>query len=380
VDGGKIVGPTGPQGPQGPIGATGAQGPQGVKGDPGTTGATGSTGPQGATGPAGPTVYPGAGIGVSTGTAWGTSIDPANVALLDRANTFAASITGKTGLNIKGQAAFPTGVSSVGLGTSADQTIFDAVGSTATRATLMFRQWATNVTTGIESLKFDTGANASFGASVAVFGGVTVTGVSSVVNGSARLAWGADTTTLDSFGAGGGRGTIHLRVSSANAANLIDALIIDTNGNITCSGTITAAGKSFRIPHPLDETKDLVHSCLEGPEWGVYYRGEVVTANGTAEVTLPDYFEALTFIEDRTVQLTQVFEDGAVLSMLAASRIVDGKFTVHSSAPIATVAWHVTAVRRFGENKLEVVTAKAPVEDAKEETVNDRKQRRANRL
>ena len=35
---------------------------------------TGPTGPTGVSGPTGPTVYPGAGIAVSTGTAWGTSL------------------------------------------------------------------------------------------------------------------------------------------------------------------------------------------------------------------------------------------------------------------------------------------------------------------
>jgi hypothetical protein len=79
------MGPQGPQGPTGPQGATGPQGPKGDKGDTGDTGATGATGPQGPQGPkgdtgdtgpqgpAGPTVYPGAGIAVSTGSEWGTS-------------------------------------------------------------------------------------------------------------------------------------------------------------------------------------------------------------------------------------------------------------------------------------------------------------------
>jgi hypothetical protein len=48
-------------GVSGPTGPTGPTGPQGV------------AGPTGPTGPAGPTVYPGAGVANSTGTAWGTS-------------------------------------------------------------------------------------------------------------------------------------------------------------------------------------------------------------------------------------------------------------------------------------------------------------------
>jgi hypothetical protein len=77
------TGPTGPQGIQGPTGPTGSQGDLGptgptgaastVAGPTGPTGSTGDIGPTGPTGTAGPTVYPAAGMAVSTGTAWGTS-------------------------------------------------------------------------------------------------------------------------------------------------------------------------------------------------------------------------------------------------------------------------------------------------------------------
>lgn len=110
------TGPTGPTGPQGIQGIEGPTGPQGVQGIQGDTGAIGPTGPTGAdstvagptgptgaastvagpTGPTGadstvagptgpqgvqgiqgiqgPTVYPGAGVAVSTGSAWDTSL------------------------------------------------------------------------------------------------------------------------------------------------------------------------------------------------------------------------------------------------------------------------------------------------------------------
>ena len=67
------TGATGASGPTGPTGATGAAGATGPTGPTGATGATGATGPTGPTGAQGPTVYPGAGMAVSTGTAWGTS-------------------------------------------------------------------------------------------------------------------------------------------------------------------------------------------------------------------------------------------------------------------------------------------------------------------
>jgi hypothetical protein len=76
------IGPTGPtgaqgiQGIQGVQGPTGPTGPQGIQGPTGPTGAIGPTGPTGATGP---TVYPASGVAVSTGSAWGTSLQSASI-------------------------------------------------------------------------------------------------------------------------------------------------------------------------------------------------------------------------------------------------------------------------------------------------------------
>ena len=64
---------------------------------------TGPEGPQGPPGAPGPTIYPPAGIAVSTGTAWGTSIPAADVALLNAANTFTTDQTfNGTGSFVKG--------------------------------------------------------------------------------------------------------------------------------------------------------------------------------------------------------------------------------------------------------------------------------------
>jgi len=101
-------------GPQGPQGETGAAGPQGPTGPANTlsigtvvagelaaatiTGAAptqtlnlvlpkGDKGDTGLQGPAGPTIYPGAGIPVSTGTAWGTSKTAPNGDLVGTTDT-----------------------------------------------------------------------------------------------------------------------------------------------------------------------------------------------------------------------------------------------------------------------------------------------------
>lgn len=162
-------------------------------------------------------------------------------------------------------------------------------------------------------------------------------------------------------------GTGNLGQCSINASKsgigFSDILIGTAGSNVTLgaasttvhvNGTFTATTKNFKIPHPLaPQEKYLIHSCLEGPEIAVYYRGETVTANGQAEVILPDYFEALTTPTDRSVLLTQIFEDDSeaiigsnTFSMLMASRVKDGKFKIRSSEPVAKVWWEVKAVRR----------------------------------
>ncbi|MFE6868110.1 hypothetical protein ACFVFS_16295 [Kitasatospora sp. NPDC057692] len=122
------------------------------------------------------------------------------------------------------------------------------------------------------------------------------------------------------------------------------------NGDIRSTGIVYAKEKKFLIDHPLDtERKYLLHTALEGPENGVYQRGEGRLADGRAVVELPEYFEALTLVEGRTVQLTPVFEDDdEPLCALAASRVRDGRFTVRTvdgSPATHAFHWEVKAVR-----------------------------------
>ncbi|MFG3705815.1 hypothetical protein ACGF7U_13930 [Micromonospora sp. NPDC047670] len=119
------------------------------------------------------------------------------------------------------------------------------------------------------------------------------------------------------------------------------------------SGVIKGKSKQFAIDHPLDapdatQRRQLIHAAIEGPENGVYYRGEARLSDGVARVDLPDYFEALTRPEGRTVQLTPVFEDDEPVSPLAASRVTDGSFrvrTVDGSPASHAFYWEVKAVR-----------------------------------
>ncbi len=115
-------------------------------------------------------------------------------------------------------------------------------------------------------------------------------------------------------------------------------------GDFTATGT-----KNFAIDHPSDpQGKILVHAAVEGPEAAVFYRGESRLVDGKAIIKLPEYFEALTRKQKRTVQVTPLFEKDEPVSMPAASRVVDGQFTViavDSANPGQAFYWEVKAVR-----------------------------------
>lgn len=65
--------------------------------------------------------------------------------------------------------------------------------------------------------------------------------------------------------------------------------------------SVAAPFKQFDIPHPTKSGYRLVHTCLEGPEIGVYYRGRLVNSN---VIELPEYWRGLVDAETITVSLT----------------------------------------------------------------------------
>lgn len=74
-------------------------------------------------------------------------------------------------------------------------------------------------------------------------------------------------------------------------------------GDVFVQGTLDAATKNFKIDHPTKEGYYLVHSSLEGPERGMYFRGKLENNN---IINLPDYWDKLTNLDDITVQLTPI--------------------------------------------------------------------------
>ena len=61
--------------------------------------------------------------------------------------------------------------------------------------------------------------------------------------------------------------------------------------------------KNFDIPHPNKPGWRLRHTCLEGPENAVYFRGRLKENN---VIELPDYWKNFVDYESITVSLTQI--------------------------------------------------------------------------
>ena len=118
--------------------------------------------------------------------------------------------------------------------------------------------------------------------------------------------------------------------------------LLTVNGSLRVTGSISKGGGGFTIDHPLDPARRLLsHSFVESPDMATLYTGTAVTgADGTAEVTLPDYFAALNM--DARVHLTPV---DSLVTVTVASPVRDNSFTIRASEPGTTVNWLVTATR-----------------------------------
>lgn len=116
--------------------------------------------------------------------------------------------------------------------------------------------------------------------------------------------------------------------------------------------------KTFVIDHPLKHDRYLIHACAEGPTTDVFYRGVDRLQNGACEIILPEYFEELTELENRTIFITPICDQvlnlndipHAEVANLCATEIRDGKFTVFVSGgflvPSQKFHWRVDAVRK----------------------------------
>jgi hypothetical protein len=130
-----------------------------------------------------------------------------------------------------------------------------------------------------------------------------------------------------------------------------NSLVVGTSGNVgigtttpsfdlEVNGSFGATSKSFIIPHPTKEDKNLVYGAIEGPEFGVYCRGKV---KGKV-IDLPEYWTELVHEDSITVQLTAI---GASQN-LYIEKIENNKVFINSSGWFSTPHCYYTV---YGERK-----------------------------
>jgi len=109
------------------------------------------------------------------------------------------------------------------------------------------------------------------------------------------------------------------------------------DGNFT--GSLTAAVKSFSIPHKTHKGKKLVYGVLEGPEHSVYVRGRIKEN----KIDLPEEWTWLVDEDSITVQLTPIGKGQSLyIKEISNSRIfiendamfsskIDAYYTIHAT-------------------------------------------------
>ena len=157
-------------------------------------------------------------------------------------------------------------------------------------------------------------------------------GVSSVVQNASNIMFNATGSAMTSDTSS----ALFVKPISSIADVSTNFLVYNpTSGKVSYN---TSSVKSFIIDHPLENDKYLVHACLEGPEAGVYYRGESeITNNEFVEIELPSYTSVF---YNFTVHVSPVES----FNNLYASRVDNGKFKIFGIN--GKVSWTVFATRQ----------------------------------
>ncbi len=129
-------------------------------------------------------------------------------------------------------------------------------------------------------------------------------------------------------------------------------------GNVNVLGNLSKGGGNFKIDHPLDpENKYLSHSFVESPDMMNIYNGIVTLGkDGSAVVTLPDWFEALN--REFRYQLTCI---GGFAPVYVAKKVNGNRFRIAGGKPGMEVSWQLTGVRKDAYAEMHRV----PVEEIK---------------
>jgi len=114
-------------------------------------------------------------------------------------------------------------------------------------------------------------------------------------------------------------------------------------GNLNVNGA-----KNFRINHPLDENKYLIHTSVEAPRADLIYRGTVQLVAGTAAITLDEEYGLIPGTWEELCRNPQVWVTSVDGWELCKGSVVDGVLTIQAKDPacVETVSWLVVAERQ----------------------------------
>jgi hypothetical protein len=119
-------------------------------------------------------------------------------------------------------------------------------------------------------------------------------------------------------------------------------------------GSINGTTKNFRVPHPLNSSKEIVYTSLEGPEAAMYIRGKIQLTNGAGNVEFPEHFTLLANMETATVQLTPHSKSSKGLAVTKLSGGIMIIEELWDSKGNYEVSYFVQAVRAGFEDNLVV--------------------------
>ena len=134
-----------------------------------------------------------------------------------------------------------------------------------------------------------------------------------------------------------------------------------TNMNLGVQGAVSKGSGSFRIPHPLPalkDTKELLHSFIEGPQCDNIYRGKVTLSSGTATVNIDTVSNMTdgTFVAlNRDIQCFTSNETGwdAVKGSVSGNILT---ITSQNNSSTDTISWMVVGERQDPTIKESVLT------------------------
>ena len=134
-------------------------------------------------------------------------------------------------------------------------------------------------------------------------------------------------------------------LASTLQLNFISTTTVQASEIQVSSILLNNVAKTFVIDHPTDPLRHLVHACLEGPEAGVYYRGESAIQQGKTSIVIQLPYYASYIASNFTVQITPIVNgENTVILAFGASRVSDNQFTVYGPSG-GNFYWHVTGQR-----------------------------------